>query len=313
MKPIRAVGHARYYVEAAQKLGYQVTPILEPHIFTISHQSRELRLVKSAPDINTAAGAKISKNKHLTAHFLAQYGFPVPQQQLVTTRTTVEELKKILGTSLVLKPKDLSCGVDVFVQLQDPEEIATTLSYLRQKYTSCLAENFVSGTDYRALMYRGKLIGLVKREPPYIVGDGKSSVADLVVPLKRFKQDAHYSAMKRQLGITDTTIIEKSRKVVLRQNSNGSTGGFSTTLEQNHLHPDLVTLLQEAVSAIGLTLAGIDILIKDVTKPRTNNAVIIEINSTPGLHIHYRPTFGPVQDVAATILQDRLGSDDKSR
>jgi cyanophycin synthetase len=58
-----------------------------------------------------------------------------------------------------------------------------------------------------------------------------------------------------------------------------------------------------AAAAIGLDVAGIDVLSPDVRVPfRENGAVIIEVNASPGIRMHTHPAEGTPRNVGAPIL-----------
>jgi cyanophycin synthetase len=58
-----------------------------------------------------------------------------------------------------------------------------------------------------------------------------------------------------------------------------------------------------AADAVGLDIAGIDVITPDISVPfRENGAVIIEVNAAPGIRMHTHPTEGTSRNVGAPII-----------
>jgi D-alanine-D-alanine ligase-like ATP-grasp enzyme len=63
--------------------------------------------------------------------------------------------------------------------------------------------------------------------------------------------------------------------------------------EENHtiraFAPEVIDETAEAVRAVGLRLAGVDVVTPDINRPLAEaGGTIIEVNGTPGLHYHYQ-------------------------
>ena len=86
---------------------------------------------------------------------------------------------------------------------------------------------------------------------------------------------------------------------MLRATANLSTGG--TAIDRtDEMHPDNITACEMAAGAIGLDIAGIDVLTPDISVPfRENGAVIIEVNAAPGVRMHTHPTEGTPRNVGS--------------
>ena len=80
--------------------------------------------------------------------------------------------------------------------------------------------------------------------------------------------------------------------VVLRDTANLSTGGEAID-RTDEMHPDNVAVAERAARAIGLDIAGIDVIAPDLTRPfRETGGAIIEVNAAPGFRMHLAPSQG---------------------
>jgi len=66
----------------------------------------------------------------------------------------------------------------------------------------------------------------------------------------------------------------------------------------------LVDACRKSVEAIGIKLAGVDLIAQDIKDPKRGTYVINEINTTPALLIHYEvQNQEKRRDVARMILE----------
>ncbi|MGB4865522.1 MAG: hypothetical protein WBP38_06475, partial [Hyphomicrobium sp.] len=167
--------------------------------------------------------------------------------------------------------------------------------------------------EHRMLVVGDRLIAVVLRETPRVVGDGAQTVRNLLLVLnadpRRNKRELHPvvldGALERTLawqGLTLDDIPEAGRLVILSRLSNVSKGGKPIDVT-DLVHPDNAQLAVKAARAIGLDIAGIDVITRDITRSwREVAATIIEVNARPGIHIHVWPSEGTSRDVASPIL-----------
>ncbi len=99
----------------------------------------------------------------------------------------------------------------------------------------------------------------------------------------------------------------------MRLTGNLSTGG--TAIDRtDDIHPDNVEIAEQAAKVIGLDIAGIDMLVKDISKPiKDQNGAICEVNAGPGFRMHTNPTEGHPRDVARPVVERLFPSGADSR
>jgi cyanophycin synthetase len=114
--------------------------------------------------------------------------------------------------------------------------------------------------------------------------------------------DAQTEEFLAQHQRTLDTVPDDGERVDLRATANLSTGGTSID-RTDEMHPDNRTACEMAAGAIGLDIAGLDVLTPSISVPfRENGAVIIEVNAGPGIRMHTHPAEGTPRNVAAPIL-----------
>jgi len=140
----------------------------------------------------------------------------------------------------------------------------------------------------------------MRRTPAQVIGDGRSTVADLFRQLgvsrgydpilRNFSnadvKDLQVVDVLERQGLNPDHIPERGRRVMLRGNANVSTGGSVEDVTAQ-VHRDNLKLAERAAAAIGIDYAGIDFISPDITRSWLDvGGGICEVNPTPGkLHL----------------------------
>jgi cyanophycin synthetase len=158
---------------------------------------------------------------------------------------------------------------------------------------------------------------VAERVPAHVVGDGRRTVRELAEEINRDPKRDRYNpdqtlvplplddltaACLARGGRTLDTVPAAGERVQLRATANVSTGGTSVD-RTDEIHPRNAALCALAVAAVGLDIAGIDVLTPDISVPfRENGATIIEVNASPGIRMHTHPDEGVPRDVPGAVL-----------
>ncbi len=259
--------------------------------------------------------AHLLENKQVTKEILKRKNLRVPEGESYNSIDAAKlDLPHYLKKKIVIKPKSTNFGLGVFII--DPHDASEAYRALKQGFSygpSVLIEEFCPGEEYRFLIIDGKCIGVAKRIPSHIVGDGKSTIQSLVHAKNHDpfyyrdpKTFLHLGVeekknLKRQ-KLTPKSTPKKGKKIFLRHNSNVSTGGDAHDVT-DQLHPGYSLIAIQATNAIGAKICGVDMVLHQPKKPPSPNSyAIIELNHNPVLYIHAYPFKGNRRDVATPLL-----------
>ena len=207
-------------------------------------------------------------------------GFLTPNYQLVSQISELLEAIKVVGWPCVVKPVSLGGGKGVTAGIRTIAELEAAFAIAR-RYTSepLMVEAFVPGQDYRLTVVDGRFFSATRREPSSVIGDGKSTIAQLLAEVNRprspNKAKSHYllpiplddileQHLARQ-GVGVSTVLEFERQITLRSNANLSTGGVCIDVT-NDVHPHFKQMAETIAQTMGLATAGIDYITTDIGK-----------------------------------------------
>jgi cyanophycin synthetase len=201
----------------------------------------------------------------------------------------------------VVKPADGAGGGGVTCSVESADDLGRAWIAASRLASRILVERAVPGDEYRLLFLDGRLLDVVRRAPPSLTGDGRSTVGDLIaVENQRRLDDGGRSEVTRLLHVD----LECELTLRSHQLSLGSVPGKDSAVtakravsdnarSQNvtvrELSDDLVATAAVAAGETRLRLAGVDLVTPDPTRPlRDAGGVVLEVNGTPGLHYHYQ-------------------------
>lgn len=303
--PITRIGH-----ESLVRLGY----------------GKHSRLIESTlTDATSCISADISSNKQLTKDLLNEHKIPVPYGKVVFSEISAVMVAHQIGLPVVVKPFDGNQGKGVHLNLKTDDEIKAAFAQASKYSTGVIVEKYVRGRDFRILVVGDKVCAVSERLPASITGDGVHTIKELVdivnrdknrgeqheKPLTKIRLDAVALNVLAKKNLTQDSVPKKGEVVVLRENGNLSTGGTAIDCT-DIIHPDNAELAVRAAKAIGIDIAGIDVVTEDISKPiAETGGAVVEVNTAPGIRMHLYPSKGKPRNVAKDIV-DLLFPDEES-
>ncbi|GAA4355094.1 cyanophycin synthetase [Angustibacter luteus] len=266
----------------------------------------------------SALAVDIAGDKELTGKLLASAGLPTPGTESVRSAGAAVTIADRIGYPVVIKPLDGNHGRGVCLDLKDGDAVRAAFPTAQDQSRRgwVVVESMVTGKDYRCLIVGGRMQAIAERVPAHVVGDGMSTVQELVTEtnadprrgvghekvLTRISVDDAAVELVRQQGFGMDDVPPAGEMVKLALTGNMSTGGISVdrTFEA---HPDNVEIAEEAARVIGLDVAGIDFICPDIALPvRETGGAICEVNAAPGFRMHTHPTVGEPQFIAKPVV-----------
>lgn len=272
------------------------------NIFQIGLGYRQRRVIYD--DINSAVATKLCQTKDYTKHVLRLLGIPVPEG---TKIRSIKELKmafRRVKKPVVIKPVSEMWGRGVTTGITTLAE-AIKAYKIAHKYSPfyVLMEEQLLGDDFRILFIGGRYIAALKRVPPFVIGDGISTIKELIEKenLKRQKShrrikpillDETVEICLRRQGFYLGDVLPAGTKIKVRMTANICSGGYSYNVSDK-VHPSIIQLCREIVHYLDLEIAGIDIITPDISRPLSETGgKISEVNENPDVAMHHYPFYG---------------------
>jgi cyanophycin synthetase len=292
---------------------------LPRRVIQFGYGVNQRRIQASQTEATSILGVEMACDKESTIQMLREAAIPVPKGRVIEYFDQLEDaIAAVGGFPIVIKPLDGNHGRGITLNITSYREAESAFDSAQHASKSdvVMVERFYQGKDYRVLVVNGKVVAVAERVPAHVMGDGISTVLELVDRvnqdprrgnghenvLTKIKIDEQSEQVLEQQGYTLDSVPEKGEVCYLKATANLSTGGIAID-RSDEIHPETVWFCERAAKVIGLDIAGIDITTPDIRKPlREVDGVIVEVNAAPGLRMHQQPTEGTPRNVAAAIM-----------
>lgn len=311
----------------AIRRGIPVMRLGEGSILQLGYGKYQQKVEATITGMTKCIGVDIACDKGLVKELLAESGIPVPEGGVARTEKEALDIATAIGSAVVVKPFDGNQGKGVALNLFDKEDIVDAFGVALKFSTRAIIEKYVEGKHYRLAVVGEKVVAVSERIPAFVIGDGHSTIRELInlvnmdplrgeeheKPLTRIKIDQVVMMVLAKNSLTPDSVPGEGQVVYLRENANISTGGVAVDVTGN-VHSHVIDTALRAVQLIGLDVAGVDLVARDITKPLTpDNGAIIEVNAAPGIRMHHHPAKGKPRNVAGAIVEMLFPNRSKSR
>lgn len=303
-------------VRAAQERGIPWMRLNDQSLVQLGYGKYQQRIQATVTGRTSHIAVELAGDKEETNKILGALGLPVPRQELVQSADAAWRAARRLDGPVVVKPYNGNHGRGITINITEEADVRAAFEAAREHSRSVIVETYLHGEDHRLLVVNGELVAATLRTPGHVVGDGRSTVAQLVEVvnsdprrgvghekvLTRIKLDREAELMLERKGYTFDSVPAEGETVFLRSTANLSTGGTATDVT-DIIHPDNRAMAERAVRAIGLDVGGVDFLSSDIAESyRRTGGGICEVNAAPGFRMHIAPSEGKPRDAAGPVI-----------
>lgn len=294
----------RLAADAARSAGLGVR-FLDPHSgYLIAVEDGRRRTVlgggAACPyPMNGATAVSLARDKGHAALLLAEAGLPVPDGAVFFTDDRWRDLRgpgreladaveyaEGLGWPVFVKPVDGSRGAHAGLAA-DAADLARHFAAMAPRHPVALVQRPIAGPEWRVVVFDGRVEWGYRRADAVLRGDGRRSVAALVAAENaalRSKgldpvpaDDAFLAERLAEAGATLDTVLDPGVCVRFTPRRNVAGGGGVAAL-LDPVPTDLAHVAVAATAALGLRLAGVDIV-----GELGGRLTVLEVNGTPAL------------------------------
>ena len=289
------------------------------NLVQLGYGAAQRRIWTAESDQTSAIAEGIAQDKDFTKRLLASCGVPVPEGQIVSSAEEAWEVAQDIGFPVTVKPSDGNHARGVTLELSQEADIKAAFALAQPEGSDVIVEKFIDGIEHRLLVVGGKVVAATKGETVSVHGNGQATLAELVAVLNQDPRrgpeqeypldwiDTDKGAVQLELkrqNVTPATVIPKGQSVLLQRNGNMA---IDCT---DDVHPDVAYYATLAAKIVGLDIAGMDMIVKDVSKPLQGQGAILEVNAGPGLLMHLKPTSGAPRPVGMAIADHLFPRED---
>lgn len=243
---------------------------------------------------------------------LEKHQLPVPRYFLLSlfrSQKNLEEIFSKLEKPVIVKPKVGSRGRHTLTNIQTLPQFEKAVGISRQISPYLVAEEHLSGDVCRVTLVGGQLVGFFRGHVPTIVGDGKSTIKELIggrdknrpERVERIRVGEELHGHLARLGYEVSDVLPEGKSITLSHRFGRLFGGRTVEMI-DELHPSFIPIFKKAAKVVDLAVVGFDSIIPDPTRPAESQKWgIIECNTLPFIDLHYYAFEGKPRNIAGAI------------
>lgn len=305
----------RYLHREAVKRGIPAR-LKPPSGLVLGHGRRRRQLFRMITERTSHLAFRLASNETNTLHSLRSSGIPVPEHRQVMDVSEARTIATQIGYPVVVKPVNTDRDEDITVGITSHAELERAFHLARSLDAQVAVEGFIPGDTYRFLVVGGKCVSVARTRPTVLVGDGKSTIRQLVnkvnssplrgpgrqKPPTTLDIDDEALTIPNSHNLTPESVLPFAKALRLRTTSSLSRGGESISVNEV-AHQDNVKLAERCAQVIGLDIAGVDYRTDQIEKSwRDSKGGITRVTPSPGLRMHIEPAAGRSTDIASSIF-----------
>jgi D-alanine-D-alanine ligase-like ATP-grasp enzyme len=299
---VRNAVYERIWRDAAAVAGAEVRP-LGSGFLEVRRGGPAAKLWQQVVPLDDPVTLRLALDKPVVHELLTQASVPVPEHvewSFTDPAPALEFMQRAGGPTVVKAASGTGGGEGTTAGVDTSARLMRARLQAGRFGGRLLIERQVPGPVYRLLFLDGELIDVIRHVPPRLAGDGRATVQELLGAENARRLSAAGAAGLSLLDVGLDTVFTLERQG-LRLDSvvpAGTTIAIQTVTNDNRiedtetvteaLDTELVDAAGRAAAAVGLRLAGVDVITPDPSRPlEQSGGVVAEVNGTPGIHHHY--------------------------
>ena len=303
-------------VDEATKRGIPFARLNTNSYVQLGYGKYQKRIQASMTSDTSAIAVEIADEKARTKEILQEARLPVPKGQVVCFWDEVEDCIDNISFPVVVKPEIGNHGRGISVNINDFGALEKAYESAKEVFDTVIIEQYLEGNDYRILVVNGKLVAAAHRVPPFVIGDGESTIQELIDIindddrrgfgheniLTRITVDKMTKRLLKTMDKRLSDVLDKDERISLKTTANLSQGGTSIDVTEI-IHPEIRLMAERTANIVGMDIIGIDFIGEDISRPLSEQrSGIVEVNAAPGLRMHLQPSEGKPRNVAKPIV-----------
>ena len=265
------------------------------------------------PESLESDSLKWMDNKGIMKVKFQKEGLPVADGGTAFTKSKALKIFNRLKKPVITKPNLGSRSRHTLIHIDTEEKLIYGFKKAKKLSPLVVIEEELRGYFFRATLVNGKLVGVVRRDQPEVIGNGIHTLKELMDkenerPERKgpifhkivIDPDTEIELKREGVGMKD--IPKKDRVITFSQKTSRGIGG-TTTEVTDIIHPENVKMLEKLGTYLKDPLVGVDFIIEKIGEPwfGEQHCGIIECNSLPFIDLHHYPLFGKANNVAGKL------------
>ncbi|BAO44778.1 cyanophycin synthetase [Thiolapillus brandeum] len=270
---------------------------------------------------------KSCRSKEQARAVFAANGIPHARGEIFFSPLRAYRFARTHGFPLVIKPNVSGFSRGSHFPINSFRELWKASLMVKIWWPWSVVEEYLQGRNYRVLVGNGEIISVIRRYPPFVTGDGQSSISQLIDRENQVREKMGLypvihpipknRAIRRYLGkqgLNLNSIPGADEEVILFNRISLAPGGVVETIDTRNIPEINQRLFKRILELFNANILGIDVIMEQGIEIPWNEqkCIFLEVNSRPFTAMHTVPRFGPQQDLSQAFENlDALNIDNR--
>ncbi len=263
-------------------------------------------------DYNTLDVRKKSRTKLQAREAFARENIPHAKGMKFFSPFKAVRFVKEHGFPVVIKPNVSGYSRGSHFPITNYRELWKAAIMVKIWWPTSIIEQYLKGKNYRVVAVKGDLMSVIRRYPPFVIGDGKSTISELIDEenqirkamklhpvIHSIQKNSRIKRFLKKQRLTLNSIPQKSRQVELYNKIALAPGGIVETIDKEHVAAENRQLFLKILDAFNASIFGIDVIFEKgiEVSHESQKCIFLELNSRPYLKMHDYPRYGQKQSL----------------
>ncbi|HMH69957.1 MAG TPA: hypothetical protein VK502_01020 [Candidatus Saccharimonadales bacterium] len=304
------------FANVLEQKGYSVD-VVKGHPSSVTYTSPSGAVWKTNPvrltyPFNTEEVHDISLHKNKAYDLADSIGFPIPHTVHLINSNDDKMQSRILETfgKVIVKPADSAESRGLTIDIDSSLKLQKALTYARSVSSSVLIQEQITGKEIRFTVVRGKVVAALLRKMAHVVGDGTSTIAELIQYENEARKQLRFTYLTYpQLDVTivgrlqfESKEVPPMGEVIKLSISPKIREGASIYDVLPQVDESYIALVEKLVSKLDAGFVVVDVFCEAYEEPaRIGNYWLIEFNTVPALKLYYACRDGKQFDIVDSL------------
>lgn len=214
---------------------------------------------------------------------------------------------------LVIKPNVSGFSRGSYFPINSFGELWKAAFLVKVWWPYSVIEQYLEGANYRVTVANGKIMSIIRRYPPFVDGDGRSSISELIDSENEIRRemelypvihpipkDGKIVRFIKKKGLTLDSIPAAGERVTLFNRIALAPGGVVEVIDQQTVPEENRQIFLKILELFKANIFGIDAIFEHGIEKsyKEQKCIFLEVNSRPYLKMHDYPRYGQKEDLS---------------
>lgn len=250
------------------------------------------------------------RSKKQARQCFKQLNIPYAQGKIFINPLSVFSFIKQYNFPVVIKPNVGGFSRGAYFPIKTKWQLLKASIGVKKWWFSSVIEQYLEGKNYRIVVIKDEIMTIVRRYPPFVIGDGINTIGTLIdaenqlrVTIPEVKKIPKNHAIKKHLKKQNKTlnsVLQKNERFYLHHKISLKLGSVVENIDKKILSKDNEINLLKILTFFNANILGIDVICEKTLEVdfTQQNCIFLEVNSRPYLKMHDSPRYGKVEDLS---------------